>query len=451
MEENKNGFIQPKNSKISLGEAQEKLAQAIEKMSYDMTITLPVFGSVIDDSDDDSDDEIGVEDEEYNSNSHTTEISFIEFAIINTYLHNTYKGKYSDINVMSFGQTDAVGRVIYGGAFDVTAAFWFQIKFEGDDNEYIIQTKMFLDSRNELIIQFHISTKKGVNYSKFDEIENKIKTLAFNNSEYKGKCIKVKMREGRFKGIEIINIEDSKNELILNEVQRKFIDHFVSRVRRGGNARYLLNGEPGTGKTESIREIARQLIPTVTFIIPDFTTQEDLTSIMEACEIFEHGVIIMDDIDLYLGSRDNGSYTRLLGQFLSFFDGVKKRKISLLASTNDKGLVDKAAERPGRFNFTLDYGFLDDEQIVKVCDIHLPEKWRVDEVYDALKDNIGGKKAKITGAFIANLADNIKEMSEDDENWTLEDTVSLIKESYKGFYSSQVEKERQSLGFQTKS
>jgi len=139
-----------------------------------------------------------------------------------------------------------------------------------------------------------------------------------------------------------------------------------------------------------------------------------------------------------------------LGQFLSFFDGVKKRKISLLASTNDKGLVDKAAERPGRFNFTLDYGFLDDEQIVKVCDIHLPEKWRVDEVYDALKDNIGGKKAKITGAFIANLADNIKEMSEDDENWTLEDTVSLIKESYKGFYSSQVEKERQSLGFQTK-
>jgi transposase len=41
-------------------------------------------------------------------------------------------------------------------------------------------------------------------------------------------------------------------------------------------------------------------------------------------------------------------------------------------------------------------------------------------------------------------------MSEDDENWTLEDTVSLIKESYKGFYSSQVEKERQNLGFQTK-
>jgi hypothetical protein len=50
-------------------------------------------------------------------------------------------------------------------------------------------------------------------------------------------------------------------------------------------------------------------------------------------------------------------------------------------------------------------------------------------------------------AFIANLADNIKEMSEDDENWSVEDTVSLIKESYKGFYSSQVEKEKGSMGF----
>ena len=181
----------------------------------------------------------------------------------------------------------------------------------------------------------------------------------------------------------------------------------------------------------------------------DFDNSDDLNVILEACEIFDNGVIIMDDIDLYLGSRDNGSYTRLLGQFLSFFDGVKKRKISLLASTNDKGLVDKAAERPGRFNFTLDYSFLNEEQIIKVCNIHLPEKWRIKEVYDALTGTINGRKVNITGAFIANLAENIKEMSEDDENWNLEDTTSLITESYKGFYASQVEKDRKSLGFKT--
>lgn len=387
-----------------------------------------------------------IPEDDYLSQQNTVEITFIEFAIINSYLHSCYKSKNNDITVLSHGQVDPSHRIIFGGPYEPTGAYWFSCKLKDDDNDYIIQTQMYLDNRNDLHISLHLSAKKGLTFTKFDELERKIKELAFNNSEYKGKCIKVKLKEGRFKGIEIINIEEAGNELILNETQKKFIQHFISRVGRGGNARYLLNGQPGTGKTESIREIARKLIPNVTFIIPDFDTSEDLTSIMEACEIFQNAVIIMDDIDLFLGSRDNGSYTMLLGQFLSFFDGVKKRKISLLASTNDKGLVDKAAERPGRFNFTLDYGFLDEDQIRKVCEIHLPEKWRIKEVYQALTDKINGKKVDITGAFIANLAGNIIEMSEDDPEWTTEDTVSLIKESYKGFYSSQVEKERKNLG-----
>jgi hypothetical protein len=390
------------------------------------------------------------EEEDYSTQYYTEEISFIEFAIINAYLHDSYRGKQKDVITNNYGYVDGIGRINFGGAFEITGSYWFSVKIEGDDNDYIIQTKCYLDNRNELINQLHITTKKGMVVSKFEELYKKIISLSFNNSEYKGKCIKVKLRDGRFRGIEIIDIQESSNELILNETQMKFIEHFINRVARGGNARYLLNGEPGTGKTESIREICRKLIPTVTFIIPDFGNSDDLTSIMEACEIFDNAVIIMDDIDLYLGSRENGSYTRLLGQFLSFFDGVKKRKISLLASTNDKGLVDKAAERPGRFNFTLDYSFLDEEQIVKVCKIHLPEQWQLEEVYESLKGRINGKKVNITGAFIANLADNIKEMSEDDENWTIKDTISLIEESYKGFYSSQVDKEKQTMGFSVK-
>jgi len=45
------------------------------------------------------------------------------------------------------------------------------------------------------------------------------------------------------------------------------------------------------------------------------------------------------------------------------------------------------------------------------------------------------------------LADNIIEMSEEDDEWTIEDTISLIKESYKGFYMSQVDKEKTKMGF----
>jgi hypothetical protein len=398
-----------------------------------------------------SNDKVEVESDEeeiqdYSINTDCYNITFIEFAIINEYLYSVFRNKSDDLTINSYGTIGSGGMISFGTSFNVANDFWFNGHFKDDENEYIFQTKMYLDNRKNMTTEFNLTSKNGTHYQKLMDVFNKIKSLAFNNSKYTGKCIKVKIKDGSFMGIEIIDISNFSTELILSETQEKFINHFINRVKRGGVARYLLNGEPGTGKTESIRDIIRQLMPNVTFIIPDFSTGEDLTIILEACEIFNNAVIIMDDIDLYLGSRDTGHYTALLGQFLSFFDGVKKRKISLLASTNDKGLVDKAAERPGRFNMTLDYTFLNSEQIVKVCQIHLPKKYQISEIYDVLTGTINGKKVNVTGAFIANLSENIKEMSEDEDTWDVEDTVSLIKESYKGFYMSQVEKEN-NIGF----
>lgn len=60
-----------------------------------MTITIPLMDGV-----DDEDTNIWIyvpEDEEYNANSHTTEIHFHRIAIINSYLHNAYKGKHDEV------------------------------------------------------------------------------------------------------------------------------------------------------------------------------------------------------------------------------------------------------------------------------------------------------------------------------------------------------------------
>lgn len=619
------------------------------------------------------------------SNNFEEVISFIELTIINSFLYKTYLNKTNkEIFVGGYGGVTR-NRINYSTVFDATSSHWFSIKFENDENEFIVQTIMMIDETTNRFYTTLSITSKQISEIKFSELFNKLKKISFENSEYKNKCIKISVLENTFRGIEIIEIEDKKSNLCLSEAQDRFKNHFINVVKRNGSVRYLFNGEPGTGKaqpldakiltpsgwktmgeinagdyvmtpfgkpskvvnvypqgekdifriktkdgrqteacgehlwkiyglpnfrnngeptriintieiknkltetkyniklplvnkeinteddfnkkiqfirdtfkndatlnsfsdifyetlsydlakkiqdiiwsigglctinvkfvdpliyslkiiykepqiffneltnikirsrkkeirndietieyvgvkeakcimiedenhlyvtddyivthnTETIRDIMRSLKNEVTFIIPDFYTHSDLETIMNATTIFDKSVVIMDDVDLHIGSRETGSYTRLLGQFLSFFDGVKKNKLSLLASTNDKSLVDKAAERPGRFNLTIDYGFLDKQQIIKLCELYIPKKFLSKEVIDCLTSKINGKDLKITGAFIYNLGENIKEMSLDSE-WTLNDTLSLIKESYKGFYSSQLEKEKTSIGF----
>ena len=135
------------------------------------------------------------DDDDYNAQSNTSEITFVEFAIINMYLHNCFKGKHDEVNVSSYGQVDGSGRLSFGGVFENSGSYWFNSKFKDDDNDFVFQTKMFVDNRNELQIQFHTSVKKAVAYSEFEKFQKKIMELAFNNSEYKGKCIKVKMKD----------------------------------------------------------------------------------------------------------------------------------------------------------------------------------------------------------------------------------------------------------------
>jgi len=380
-------------------------------------------------------------------------VSPLELAIVNQFLFDTYiDGTVDGISVNNYGHIAADNRLRFGGSFDHAGGWWFSIKMDGVDTKFFIQTVAYLDRYDIFQTHLSITSETKMTRKSFETMFKNVKAMAFNNSTYKGACIEVIIDKGAFQGIKKVEVKDVCDNLILSREQRRFINHFISRVRRGKSARVMFNGVPGTGKTESIRKIINELTPFSTFIIPIFTTVADLKMILECCEIFDDGVVIMDDIDLYIGSRDQGGYTNLLGEFLSFFDGVKKRKINLLASTNDKGLVDEAAERPGRFNFIIDFDYLGDDQVPEICDIHLDEQWRVKEVYDTLTGNIDGTKVKVTGAFIANLADNIREMAldfeEDDEGeWTLEDTLSLIKSSYKGFYSSQTKK-KANLGFQ---
>jgi len=129
--------------------------------------------------------------DDYTSNEHTEDVSFVEFAIVNSFLHDAYvKKNNKDISVRMYGDTDNIGRITIGGSFNNIDSFWFNCTFSGDDNEWFIQTKMFTDGRGDLINQIHITSKKGLKYKEFEEAFKKIKSLAFNNSEYKASVLK---------------------------------------------------------------------------------------------------------------------------------------------------------------------------------------------------------------------------------------------------------------------
>jgi len=68
-------------------------------------------------------------------------------------LHDAYRGNIKELNINAYGTTDSIGRIDFGGSFDVTQAFWFSGNMTGDDeNEFVLQTKIYVEiisERNE--------------------------------------------------------------------------------------------------------------------------------------------------------------------------------------------------------------------------------------------------------------------------------------------------------------
>lgn len=436
MSKNSNTFIKQKEDSIKI------LMESFEDgMSYD--------GESAPDGGDGFDDPLGFDKDNYSD----TLISPIELGILNQFLMDILVTPIegSPIKIINYGSIHN-NKVSFGGVFRNDGSWVFNAVWDKlPDNPMIIQNISYYDRHDKLNCECIITTEKEIPFKQLDDIFDELRTYAFNNSRFKGKCIEVEIKAGVFLGIKEVDLGTVNNRLVLTETQETFMNHFIKRINRGKTMRVMLNGTPGCGKTETIRNIIQKLTPNATFIIPKFREINDLTAILTSCEVFETGVIIMDDIDLFIGSRTIGGPTNLLGEFLNFFDGVQKRRISMLASTNDKKLVDEAAERPGRFNFVVDYDYLTKEQVLEICKIHFRPEWLVDEVMALMTGNIDNKPVKLTGAFIANLADNLNEMmvdfEEDDEEWTVEHTLKMIKSSYKGFYTSQTNRDNKSVGF----
>lgn len=181
--------------------------------------------------------------------------------------------------------------------------------------------------------------------------------------------------------------------------------------------RYMFSGVPGTGKTESTRAISKILNKEGVTIIKT-NICKIIKEKFELAKLLAPSVIILDDIDLYLGDRNSGGVSPLLGAFLDILDGVDKLpdNVGVIASTNAPHLIDLAASRPGRFNKLLFFDDLTSDNIYSIIKKSLESmnsKYNnvSDEDFRTLTDEKLIKFFKTerqTGAFIFEVIQEIK-------------------------------------------
>lgn len=175
--------------------------------------------------------------------------------------------------------------------------------------------------------------------------------------------------------------------------------------------RYLMAGYPGTGKTESTVILASMLnalgVTVIKTPVCDILADKvDLAELLAPC------VIILDDIDLALGSRTNGLINpERLQVFLDVLDGTDKvsDKVGIIATTNSIQLLDLAAQRPGRFDKILSFDSLTKENVKNIILKSLKSNFTSSQVNELVSMFIDSSvvdllhENRVTGSYIYNF------------------------------------------------
>lgn len=287
---------------------------------------------------------------------------------------------------------------------------------------------------------------------KNNEVVNYSVSEAIRNSYYKNKILSVKAKDEHFMDIEEKNIQEYNNEKLKNifipikikEELEKFYLCVKEFDNIGFGLRYLLCGEPGTGKTKTVRTLINMCYKKATIII--VSSKIDFKELFSFAKLLEPAIICIDDIDLQFGSRQSAYSPDDLGSFLQQLDGFDKNSVFLLATSNDKSMIDMAAQRPGRFDLLIDYSKLEKKNYKDIISANCKTKEVLESFDNTILNDL--KNKKVSGAFIVNLIKQleikIKLNKESDVKKYIYDFIEL---SFKGFYKNNEAEEDIGFGF----
>jgi hypothetical protein len=231
------------------------------------------------------------------------------------------------------------------------------------------------------------------------------------------------------------------NDIYLPKETMQDIQLFTKLFEKKGEImRYLLAGTPGTGKTEATLAISNVLkkrgVTIIKTVVCDMLKEK-----IELAELLAPSLIIFDDIDLSLGSRNSGGFSRSLGTFLDALDGTDKISgaVGIIATTNSLKLLDLAAQRPGRFNKIMSFDSITKQNIKDIVLKSLRHNFNLHGTHPACVNFTNDKivnlfyDSKLTGSHVFTYVDMIMkkvevlDIEDYDVNWVINEIEHELK------------------------
>lgn len=139
----------------------------------------------------------------------------------------------------------------------------------------------------------------------------------------------------------------------------------------------LFHGYPGTGKTSLVYSIASELNMGVALL--SFTRKMEDCDFMRALRrLPDDTILVIEDIDALFESRkknDENKNNITFSALLNTLDGIAHSHGQVIIMTTNYPLVlDNALKRPGRVDYSFEFGYSNKNQIEKMYNTFIPNK-----------------------------------------------------------------------------
>lgn len=180
--------------------------------------------------------------------------------------------------------------------------------------------------------------------------------------------------------MESVVLPEGETERLLEDIQ-EFFNSENEYYQKGllWKRGYMLTGPPGGGKTSLIRAVATQFNLDIYHIMSS-SLESDITLARLMTDIPNRSLIVFEDLDAVeiAKVRDEQNSTAkdklTTSGLLNVIDGMFSPEGSLIFITsNHPEKLDSALTRPGRIDYWLDLGTLDQAQFNGLVKLHYPE------------------------------------------------------------------------------